>query len=30
MQLETFSHVFDLVQNGNQAFRDQRFEEVMF
>lgn len=29
MQWETFSHVFDLVQNGNQAFRDKRFEEAI-
>lgn len=25
---DTFKHVFNLVQNGNQAFRENRFEEV--
>lgn len=27
---DRFSHVFDLVQNGNKAFRENRFEEVIF
>lgn len=27
---DRFSHVFDFVQNGNRAFRDNRFEEVNF
>ncbi|KAF3437611.1 hypothetical protein FNV43_RR20367 [Rhamnella rubrinervis] len=26
---DTFNHVLDLVQNGNQAFRDNRFEEAI-
>lgn len=28
MQWDSFNHIFDLVQNGNKAFRDNRFEEV--
>jgi len=27
---DRFSHVFDLVQNGNKAFRENHFEEVIF
>lgn len=27
---DIFSHVFELVQKGNQAFQENRFEEVTF
>ena len=27
---DTFDHVFNLVQNGNRAFRENRYEEVEF
>ncbi|KAJ6672534.1 43KDA POSTSYNAPTIC PROTEIN-RELATED [Salix viminalis] len=29
LPLDRFSHVFDLVQNGNQAFRENHFEEAI-
>lgn len=30
LPLDIFSHVFELVQKGNRAFRENRFEEVTF
>lgn len=27
---DTYSHVFDLVRNGNHAFRESHFEQVRF